>query len=135
MGDEDSVGRLEELERRLRTLEEERALVSAIDELLEVALRDRLPLESYLPRALEILAAVLGARAIALRTFDESLELVTYAWPDQPRSGELARKMPRISEHTDGAHRRYSARTHRRHQFAQRCRISGEHFLTTHVLW
>lgn len=101
MVDESLVGRLEQAERRLRVLEEERALVSAIDELLEVALRDRLPLESYLPRALETLAQSLGASAVALRTFDESLELVTFVWPDQPSSGELARKMPRITELTD----------------------------------
>ncbi len=70
-----------DVEQRLATLEAELALTGRVDDVLEGALRERLPLEAYVGELLGILAAAVGADAVALRTIDENLETTTYAWP------------------------------------------------------
>jgi class 3 adenylate cyclase len=132
MDDHVEESRLEELERRLRVLEEERALVSTVDEILEVALRDRLPLEGYLPHALEALARATGASAVAIRTYDESLELVSYAWPDGEAVAPLRDRMAAIATTTD-ERTPFDERSAERVILAQHLDVAGELFGTLAV--
>ena len=71
---------------RLALLEQELALTARVDDVLEEALRERLPLEAYVGRLLEILAEAAGLEAVVLRTFDENLEMTSFTWPAGPSS-------------------------------------------------
>ncbi len=87
--------RVRELEAELARCEREHALIEAIDEVLENALRQRLSLERIMPRLLDILTAHLGARAIAVRTFDESLAERTFTVGEPPLSADLSSRVAR----------------------------------------
>ncbi len=65
--------RIRELEQRLMLLEAKERLNREADEVVERAIRDRLPLARALDELLPLLAAHSGARGILLRTFDEGL--------------------------------------------------------------
>ncbi len=82
MADEDSVqaARIDELERKVQTLEAERALGRQADAYLERALRERVSLDEALARILPLLGTHLGARAAIVRTFDEQLQMRPFAW-------------------------------------------------------
>jgi adenylate cyclase len=67
----------------LRELVEQRALATAVDELLEEALRDRLPLEAYVPRLLSELCKATGSEAALLQSYDENLTLRAFGFPDR----------------------------------------------------
>jgi adenylate cyclase len=67
----------------LHALVEQRALATAVDELLEEALRDRLPLEAYVPRLLSELCKATGSEAALLQSYDENLTLRAFGFPDR----------------------------------------------------
>lgn len=75
---------------RLKLLEEERALAARIDDVLEEALRERLPLEAYVGRLLEILAGAATVDAVILRTIDENLEIASFTWPPETKAFRCA---------------------------------------------
>lgn len=88
---QDGVGTqtAEALERRVAELEAQlarhvraEALSSAVDARLEEALRLRQPLERVMPDLLQRVAEHLGARAVAVRTLDESLAERTFSAGD-----------------------------------------------------
>lgn len=91
MADELSTlrARVEELEARLARAERARALSSAVDSALEIALRERRPIERVVPNLLEILAAHAGASSAAVRTIDESLAERTFTYGNPPLSAAL----------------------------------------------
>lgn len=64
-----------DLRARLEALEARVRLNTAADEALELALRDRLPLEAVLRTLLPLLATHTGARYTWVRTYDEELRL------------------------------------------------------------
>ena len=95
---------------RLSLLQEEVTLTARVDEVLEEALRERLPLEAYAGRLLSIVAQAAGLGAVLLRTIDENLENASFAWPDGTASfqGSLdsilettARREPFVEVGTD----------------------------------
>ncbi|MBL8743469.1 MAG: adenylate/guanylate cyclase domain-containing protein [Myxococcales bacterium] len=61
----------------------QRALATAVDELLEEALRDRLPLEAYVPRLLDQLCRASGSDAALLQSYDENLALRAFGYPTE----------------------------------------------------
>ncbi len=67
--------RIAELEREVRILKERWALNDEIDDLAEVAIRDRLPVDHTLRLVLPALCAHTGASLAFVRTYDESLAL------------------------------------------------------------
>ena len=75
--------RIAELERMVARLEARARLNVATDETLELAVRDRLPLDHALRQLLPLLLAHLDARGALVHTFDESMRLRTF------QSGEL----------------------------------------------
>jgi adenylate cyclase len=81
MDDEDPGQRIAELEAQLALLEAERDLTQAADEVLEVALRDRLALERTLRMMLPVLVEHVEALGAVVRTFDEDLELRDFGSP------------------------------------------------------
>ena len=70
-----SQERIRELEEQVERLEERWALNDEVDNLAEVALRDRLPLDHTLRMLMPALARAVSARLILIRTFDETLAL------------------------------------------------------------
>lgn len=74
-GEEDLEARVAELEARVAELEAERAIERAADEALELALRDRLPLDATLQLLFPVLLDHTEGFAAAVRTFDEDLQL------------------------------------------------------------
>lgn len=70
-------------DRELHALVEQRTLATAVDELLEEALRDRLPLEAYVPRLLAELCKATGSQAALLQSYDENLALRVFAVPER----------------------------------------------------
>ncbi len=66
---------VEELALRVAELEAEKALAKACDDVLEEALRRRLPLAQTLQAMFVVLIRALGAKSAFVRTYDESLEL------------------------------------------------------------
>jgi adenylate cyclase len=70
--------RVVELERTVTILEERWALNDEIDDLAEVAIRDRLPVDHTLRLVLPALCRATGASVAFMRTYDESLELHDY---------------------------------------------------------
>jgi adenylate cyclase len=70
--------RVAELERQVATLEERWALNDEIDDLAEVAIRDRLPVDHTLRLVLPALCRATGATIAFMRTYDESLDLHDY---------------------------------------------------------
>ncbi len=82
--DEDLQGRVDELEGRVAQLETVRALERAADDALEVALRDRLPLEATLGLLFPVLLEHTEGFAAAVRTFDEDLALRDFASEGDP---------------------------------------------------
>lgn len=112
-------------ERRLRLLEAERALVSAVDDILEEALRDKLPIEAYAPRALRALCDAVGAKSVLLRTYNENLEVTTF---DYPEDGSLdAARGAAIATVTD-RHERFFELGADRTTIAQPLDVAGELF-------
>lgn len=81
--------RLAELEEKVARCARVKALTDAVDERLEAALRERRPLERVMPTLLEILVTQLGARAAAVRTFDESLAERVFSHGKLELSGAL----------------------------------------------
>lgn len=70
--------RIRELETELAHLEERLALNDEVDELAEVALRERLPLDHALRMLMPPLARATSARWVFVRTYDETLSLHDY---------------------------------------------------------
>ncbi len=70
--------RITELERQVTILEERWALNDEVDDLAEVAIRDRLPLDHTLRLVLPALCRATGATIAFMRTYDESLDLHDY---------------------------------------------------------
>ncbi len=66
---------------RLALLESEIALAARLDDVLETALKERLPLEAYVGDLLAILGEATGATAVLLRTIDENLDNASFGWP------------------------------------------------------
>ncbi len=81
--------RVRALEARLARHERLDALREAADDALEVALRERHPLERVMPRLLSLLKDHLGASATAVHTMDESLAERVFALGDPPVTPEL----------------------------------------------
>lgn len=69
----DPAERIRELEQRLMLLEAKERLSRDADEVVERAIRDRLPLARALEELLPLLAEHSGARGVLLRTYDEAL--------------------------------------------------------------
>src|SRR5262252_5051228 len=65
---------LQELTRRIAELEAEKALSTACDDVLEAAVRARLPLAQTIQKMFAVLLRALGAKSAFVRTYDESLE-------------------------------------------------------------
>ena len=80
MSDDDLRIRLESLEARLR-------LNTATDEAIELAQRDRLPLDQTVRSILPLLASHAGAERVFVRTYDEDLQLRDFH--DGGRGGEF----------------------------------------------
>lgn len=110
---------------RLSLLEEEVALTARIDDVLEEALRERLPLEAYVGRLLDILADATGLGAVLLRTIDENLESASFAWPSGDTSFE-----PHLRSMTEATERRepFVHRGADRVVFAEHLDVAGELF-------
>lgn len=72
--------RVEQLTSELRSLRARERLQRAVDEMLEVATRDRLPLRRTLDRVLPIVCEQLGAAAARIYTYDEDLQLTEHWW-------------------------------------------------------
>ena len=83
----------------LRELVEQRALATAVDELLEEALRDRLPLEAYVPKLLQELCKATGSQAALLQSYDENLSLRAFGFPE--RTPFLDEWLARVAVVTD----------------------------------
>lgn len=133
---QDGVGTqtAEALERRVAELEAQlarhvraEALSSAVDARLEEALRLRQPLERVMPDLLQRVAEHLGARAVAVRTLDESLAERTFSAGDIAlRPDELARAAAgesRLERGADGC------------VLAHRLDVAGEDFGTAFALF
>jgi class 3 adenylate cyclase len=69
---------LAKLAERIRHLEKKEALQTEVDDALEVALQERLPLAQTVASVLPLLMKHLGARRAFLRTYDEGLGLTDY---------------------------------------------------------
>jgi class 3 adenylate cyclase len=91
MSDEptDDRARIARLEARLARYERLDALRSAVDDVLERALRERQPLERAMPPLLSLLLAHLGASSAAVQTIDESLAERLFTSGDPPLTPEL----------------------------------------------
>ncbi len=112
-------------EDRLRLLEAERALIGAVDDILEEALRDKLPIEAYAPRALEVLAKAVGAKSVLLRTYNENLEVATF---DYPEGGSLTAARGAAIATTTDRHESFLERGAERTTIAQPLDVAGELF-------
>lgn len=77
------------LRRRLDELEARQRLNDATDEALELAQRDRLPLDQAIRSLLPLLVTHTGARHAWVRTFDEDLELRDFTYGGSPGSFPL----------------------------------------------
>jgi adenylate cyclase len=68
------------------------ALTSAVDDKLEEAMRDRLPLAETLDTVMPLLAEHSGAATITLQTYGEDLELHDFAWgePEAPGGSQVS---------------------------------------------
>ncbi len=75
---DDRTARLRELEERLAHLEERLALNDEVDDLAEIALRERLPLDHALRILMPPLARTTRASFVFVRTYDETLALHDY---------------------------------------------------------
>ncbi|HTJ84865.1 MAG TPA: adenylate/guanylate cyclase domain-containing protein [Polyangiaceae bacterium] len=110
---------------RLRLLERERKMVADVDDILEEALRDRLPIEAYARRTLAVLAEAIGAKAVLLRTYDESLDVATF---DFPEGGALTAARGAAIATTTDRHEDFVDRGSDRTVFAQPLDVAGELF-------
>ncbi len=94
--------RIAELESELARHERARRLRRALDDRLEVALEERLPLERVMPGLLELLTESTGARAAAVQTTDESLSERTFVRGDMNLSPELLQTEARAMQTGSG---------------------------------
>jgi class 3 adenylate cyclase len=67
------MDRIQELQRRVAELEAEKALDAACDEVLEQAVKQRLPLAQTIQKMFGVLLSALGANSAFVRTVDETL--------------------------------------------------------------
>ena len=91
MSDEDLRVRLEGLEARIR-------LNSATDDAIELAQRDRWPLDQTVRSLLPLLASHTGAELVWLRTYDENLELRDFTYGGAP--GTFAMDLDAVAKET-----------------------------------
>ncbi len=76
----DPEQRIQALERELATLQGKLKLSSAADDVIEVAIRDRLPLPRALDNLFPLLKQYVGATAAFVHTIDEDLEEKDFIW-------------------------------------------------------
>lgn len=81
--------RLEKLEAEIAFLRQCERLNKEVDETLEAAMRDRMPLERAVRVLLPILLQHTGASAARIHTYDEDLQLRNFDYPDgiEPEAG------------------------------------------------
>ncbi len=103
----------------------QRALTHAVDERLELALRDRLPLEAYLPGVLEELCKAVGATSALLECYDENLRLTPFAWP--AAHPHIAAELSNIRASTD-RRESFVLRGGQRSILAEALDVAGEPF-------
>ena len=134
MSTEQALGaRVVELEAKVLRLEQRWALNDEVDNLAEVALRDRLPLDHTLRMLMPALARAVSARLILIRTFDETLTLHDFihaegedsALPFDPNAIAGAVEQDDTHEESLGLHERLIAR---------RIDVAGEHFGTAAIV-
>jgi len=110
------------LRERLDALEARQKLNDATDEALEMAQRDRLPLERTLDSVLPILCSHTNASSAWIRTYDESLQLRDFSFGGRmPLSGEEV-----VAATGEGEV--LSRRVGDQHVIAQRLDVAGESF-------
>ncbi|MEM7244960.1 MAG: adenylate/guanylate cyclase domain-containing protein [Acidobacteriota bacterium] len=85
----DLQGEIERLERELSVLRERERLVQETDDVLELAMRERLPLALTVERVQPLLLQAAGAVSVHLRTWGEDLELHDFHSPAEGRQPDL----------------------------------------------
>ena len=127
------VARIHELEAKVVRLEERWSLNDEVDNLAEVALRDRLPLDHTLRVLMPALARVVSARLVLIRTFDETLTLHDFLHADG-EDATLPFDADAIAEAVRDAdtHEESVGLTER--LLARRIDVAGEHFGTAVIV-
>jgi len=115
----------ERLRDRLDALEARQRLNDAADAALELALRDRLPLQHTLEQLLPILVAHTGAQAAWIRTFNEDLELRDFSYP---RPGAFPMDPEEVVALTETGEQRVQRQHDEGYVVAQRVDVAGEFF-------
>ncbi len=110
---------------RLSLLEQELALSGRVDDVLEGALRERLPLEAYVGTLLGILADATGATGVALRTIDENLETATFSFPE---AGGIDPALVERASTATSAREAFVDRSEERTVLAEHLDVAGELF-------
>ncbi len=113
------------IRRRLDELEARQKLNDATDEALELAQRDRLPLDQAIRALLPLLITHTGARQAWVRTFDENLELRDFTYGGSP--GRFPLNGDAIAEVTDEG-RRLHREAGNHYIIAQPLDVAGELF-------
>lgn len=121
---------LQDLRARLDALEARVRLNDAADEALELALRDRLPLESALRSLLPLLCTHTGARYGWVRTYDEELKLREFRFGGD----RMPLDMSRVSDRTDrGDH--FALKVEEMLVVAQPLDVAGENFGSAAIVY
>ena len=135
MSTEPSVlaARVRELEAKVVRLEERWSLNDEVDNLAEVALRDRLPLDHTLRVLMPALARVVSARLVLIRTFDETLTLHDFIHAEGedatlPFNADIIAEAVRDAD----THEESLGLTER--LLARRIDVAGEHFGTAVIV-
>ena len=116
---------VESLRARLAELEARQKLNDATDEALELAQRDRLPLNDAIESLLPLIVTHTGATRAWIRTFDENLELREFTYGGRP--GDFPLDTETIVEVTNRGER-VQRRVAGKHVIAQPLDVAGELF-------
>ncbi|MEO0322605.1 MAG: hypothetical protein AAF447_06590, partial [Myxococcota bacterium] len=124
-GEEKTADEVKALRHRLATLEARMKMNDAADETLELALRDRLPLEAAMRSMLPLLVAHTGAEDAWVRTFDEDLRLRDFRFAGARGEFPLA---PEVILQTTDSGERVRRMTGAHAVLAQPLDVAGELF-------
>ncbi len=116
----------EDLEGSAEVLLAQRRLNEAVDNALEVALRERIALNKTMAAVLPLLGEHLKCTTALLRTFNEDLEMESFGWSEE-EGQELPVPIEKILEKTD-ANEPFFEATKKWSVIGQRVDVAGENF-------
>lgn len=127
MTDDALRSRIAELETKVALLEDRWKLNDEVDELAEVAIRDRLPLDNALRLWMPALCRATGAEIAFVRTYDETLHLHDYVHA-MGEDGDLPFEPDALCKELEGADEALVREVRGRSLVAQALDVAGDPF-------